>query len=339
MRFIDYLHRMDANEITELLRLCGIDVIKKYRNKWECTCPIGGEQCSQTSRTAFFLNTGIIHCLHAGHGQIRLYDLLEQNGYKPFSLIDKKNYQDYKTPKKEYQVYTQEKKYNKISPDFFNLIKKDTVANQDRMRSLLKTRNLTESEIDLILKNQYILYLTRETKRKLNIKNANSHMYELGFPTRNKDGLTGFSMWIGEKNPDDWNPKYKYTPNSNPILFDVILNKNDKDKRLFIIEGAFDTIKLLVQMELNNICLPYAIASIPSSIRINKLYSYDICDNIFLFADQDTAGNTFIINNAPECDKPLYAVSWSKKYQSKGVEEFINNYGILALKEKIKRIK
>lgn len=102
----------------------------------------------------------------------------------------------------------------------------------------------------------YVNYLTKSVKQQLGVKNADEKTYCLGFPTYREGRLSGFNMWLGDKMPDRYRPKYKYTPNGSVIVWDFILNPDDKNRRLFVIEGVFDALRLIAAIQKEGKTLP-----------------------------------------------------------------------------------
>lgn len=341
MTFKEKFQTLTSTELADILNLIGLKTRKPGRESMFCSCPIGGDECLKASRCTLYFNTMRIECLHAGHGGISLYELIIQSGFNPKELLKDKDFSHLKPVVRETVGKKPDpKKYKKLSIDLISKIRKNNSIKKNEIIKLLEKRRFSSPAIEIILAREYLYYLTAEDKKALGVKNASDKHYNIGFPTLNGNGYTGFNMWIADGKPDKkFNPKYKYTPGSSLIMWDYILNKEDSHKRLFIIEGAFDALRLITEMELTGAAPPYAFASMPAKLSIERLRTLKLCESVYFFPDNDHAGKSFIINNIDKCDKKVFVCNWSKHDKAKGIDEFLQRHTLKELKNKIQRVK
>lgn len=341
MSFNEKLYSLSKDEIVNILNIAGIETVKVYANRIQCSCPSREKACIEYGKCSYYFNSARVECLNTAHGGTSLYTLLQNIGIKnPFSLFEEEKRKKYKAIKPIYLEQKDKERSYIIQKDLMKILE-DTDDRWNEIVNLLSLRHFDRVETEALLDLGLIHYLTKETKQNiLKIKNGSDKTYKLGFPARDKQGHCGYSMWIGDYETSKYNSKYKYTEASGIVLYDQVLNYEDPHKRLFVVEGIFDLLKLIAMMKVQGYDLPYGIISIPSKGRISNTMMYTQCDHIFIFTDQDTAGKQFILNNIKEIkNKKVFTAQWNvKKYKAKGLDEFLQQNSYEELKKKIRRI-
>ena len=341
MSFNEMLRALSKEEIIHLLSIAGIETLKVYPNRIQCSCPSNDKACVDYGKCSYYFNSTRVECLNTAHGGNSLYTLLQQQDIKnPFTLFEEETKNKYPTKQPKYTEYKIKEKSYIAAKDLMKILE-DTDERWGEIVNLMSLRHFDQTETEALLDLNLIHYLTKDTKQNiLKIKNGSDKTYKIAFPTRDKQGHCGYSMWLGDYETSEFNPKYKYTKSSGIVLYDQVLNYEDSYKRLFVVEGAFDLLKLIAIMITQGYDLPYGIISIPSKGSIKDTVMYSQCNNIFIFTDQDQAGKQFILNNIKDIKrKSVYTAQWNiKKYQSKGLDEFLQKYSYEELRTKITKV-
>lgn len=94
--------------------------------------------------------------MHAGHGGDSLYNIIKNNGYNPFDLTKNRYKLEKPKPAPRFEEKIQPKQYQIISDQLLNQIRQDTQQHHYEIRKLLKFRNFSDEEINIITNSHLV---------------------------------------------------------------------------------------------------------------------------------------------------------------------------------------